>query len=515
MGNLSVDQQLLGELESFRSLIENVSDIYTIATADGRFDFLSRSTKLGYEPGELLGRQLFEFIHPDDAPNVAATMARALASPRQILSVEHRFLHQNGSWLHMESQGFSDVGRDGRLRLIVVSRDITERKKAEAALRKSEERFRRVVEHIDDGLIVDDLAGKVTYTNDRFLSLFGLNRSEMPSITLEDCLAFEYRERLRELRQRRIRSEAGLGRLECEGIRRDGRRFWLEVDVVAIVDESGTVTGTQSVIRDVTKRKNAEDALRSREQEYATELERRVERRTEALRRANEEIQKRTAALGSLTRELTDTEHRERVHLAEVLHDGLQQLLVSALLSLKILGTSASKDQQPEIQRLRAVLDEAIQASRSLTADLCPPGLLDAGWACAFTWLAGQMKEKYGLRVELAIEDDVEPANTSAKILLFNAVRELLFNVVKHAGTSEARVEVSRQDSSLTIRVSDAGAGFDSTRLETDRTGNPGFGLFSIRERVALFRGNLKIESSPGSGARFTLTAPLKACADA
>jgi PAS domain S-box-containing protein len=498
--------RLLGELEVFRSLIEKVSDIFTIASADGRFEYLSRSIKLGYEPGDLLGREVSEFLHPDDWPRVAASMAQALAAPRQILSVEHRFRHKDGKWLCMESQGFADIGPDGNLRLIATTRDISERKKAEAALRESEKRFRRVVEHIDDGLIVEDILGKVTYANDRFLDLFAFDRIEIPSITLEGCVACEYRVELRELRNRRIRGEAASRQFECQGVRRDGERIWIEVDVVPITDETGTITGTQSAIRDITKRRKAEDALRAKEQEYAAELGRRVEQRTEELRRANEEIRKRSAALESLAWELTDTEHRERLRLAEVLHDGLQQLLVGAQLSLKIVSAQASKHQKPELQRLRAVLDEAIQASRSLTCDLCPPALSDGGLASAFSWLAGQMKEKHGLSVQLIIEDQAEPSNDSVKILLFNAVRELLFNVVKHAETCEARLEVSTREESLVIRVTDAGAGFDPTGLATDG----GFGLFSIRERLGLFRGTLKIESGPGKGARFTITAPLK-----
>jgi signal transduction histidine kinase len=117
------------------------------------------------------------------------------------------------------------------------------------------------------------------------------------------------------------------------------------------------------------------------------------------------------------------------------------------------------------------------------------------------------MKEKHGLTVQLLIEDEPEPSNDSVKILLFNAVRELLFNVVKHAGTCEARLEVNTREDSLLIRVTDDGAGFDPTGGATDA----GYGLFSIRERLALFGGTLEIESSPGEGARFTLIAPHQA----
>jgi len=258
-------------------------------------------------------------------------------------------------------------------------------------------------------------------------------------------------------------------------------------------------------------RRLVEEELRqihAKEREYSVELENLVQQRTDQLTRANAEIRKRTTALESLTRQLTDTEHRERRRMAELLHDGLQQLLVGAQLSARILRTNADEDQRPEIDRLSRMLTEAIQASRTLTYDLCPPVLLHPGLASAFVWLAGQMKEQQGLKVELEIREDVEPSDESAKVFLFNAVRELLFNVVKHSGTGDARLELGVSRGRVKIRVADAGVGLDPSRIDSEPT-NAGFGLFSIRERIALFDGTMEIRSSPGRGCSVTLTAPL------
>ncbi|HTT69067.1 MAG TPA: PAS domain S-box protein [Gemmatimonadales bacterium] len=137
-----------------------------------------------------------------------------------------------------------------------------ERKRAEQASRESEEQFRQLVEHMHDALIRDDVAGNITFANDQFLALFGFERSQLRHLTLGDYVAPEWRERLRERHDRRLRGEAVPGTYEFEGIGHDGRRLWLEVDVVPLRDRSGRPIGTQSAIRDISERKALEAQLR-------------------------------------------------------------------------------------------------------------------------------------------------------------------------------------------------------------------------------------------------------------
>lgn len=150
--------------------------------------------------------------------------------------------------------------------ILSVVADITERKQAELALRESEGRFRRVVEHISDALIVDDVDGHVVFANDRFLRLFGLDREQLPNLRLEDYVAPGHRAELRNRHDRRMRGEAVATHFEYEGMRRDGKRMWLEVDIVPITDETGRLAGTQSAIRDVTERRRAEKLLHGSEE---------------------------------------------------------------------------------------------------------------------------------------------------------------------------------------------------------------------------------------------------------
>lgn len=242
--------------------------------------------------------------------------------------------------------------------------------------------------------------------------------------------------------------------------------------------------------RDRRERRRAEQALR----EMKDELEHRVAHRTTQLRQ--------------LTSELAQTEQRERRRLAQILHDHLQQLLVAAKIQLDISKASRSPEgAQQAFDRVRDLISESIEVSRSLTVELAPPVLYEAEFAAALRWLAEHMRKKHGLRVQVRADADIEPASEDLRVMLFEATRELLFNIVKHSGTDEASITLARFDGNhVRLVVSDAGKGFD--RPSFDRDSDRGFGLFSIRERLSLLGCTLRIESSPGRGTTVYITAP-------
>ena len=119
------------------------------------------------------------------------------------------------------------------------------------------------------------------------------------------------------------------------------------------------------------------------------------------------------------------------------------------------------------------------------------------------------MDEKYHLAVDLIVEEDIPPLMEDVKILLFESVRELLFNAAKHAGVGSVRVQVRVADNQLRVVVSDEGAGFAAGQLQPAGTPDGKFGLFSIYERLSLLGGGMDIDSAPGRGSRFVLAVPL------
>ncbi|MFO7962656.1 MAG: ATP-binding protein, partial [Desulfobacterales bacterium] len=229
------------------------------------------------------------------------------------------------------------------------------------------------------------------------------------------------------------------------------------------------------------------------------ELEQRVLERTA-------ELNRRAEQLARLTSELMLTEQRERRRIAEILHDHLQQLLVGAKMNSEVLVPELEGNQRRVLEKIKDLIDKSIQASRTLTAELSPPALQQGRLSAALEWLAHWMKKHHGLTVEWRANTDLDPEREDITYLLYQCVRELLFNVVKHSGVESARIEMSDENDMLQVAVCDNGPGFDPKTI--DETEETGFGLFSIRERLALLGGTLAVESISGGGVRVSISMP-------
>ncbi len=543
-GALTAEGRIPETRDKTAAILENTTDCYCVLDAEWRFTQLNERAcrYFSAKREELIGKVLWELF-----PQIRGSM----------FEQKYREAVAEGQPVHFETDSAVVPGRSSEVHacpldgsLHIYFRDITARKQVEDELKKGSRRFS----------LLAWTSNQLLLTTEPAEALRQLSQQAMSDLGCEIFLSYRAGQRLRLHSYLGISEEQAhaieyldYGQAICGTVADEGRSMVVERvqeshDPKALIIRQwgvqayacyplasrdkiiGTLAfGTTS--RDIFspddlhlmesfsgqvaiamgRRVVEEELLRmhAKEREYAVELENLVQQRTDQLTRANAEIRKRTSALESLTRQLTETEHRERRRMAELLHDGLQQLLVGARLSARIIQTNATEDQKQEIERLSQTLTEAIQTSRTLTYDLCPPVLLQPGLGSAFVWLAGQMKEKQGLKVELEIREDVEPSDESAKVFLFNAVRELLFNVVKHSGTSEARLELDVSEDCVNVLVADAGVGFDPALLAAEPA-KGGFGLFSIKERIALFDGTIGILSSPGDGSRVTLGLPLK-----
>jgi signal transduction histidine kinase len=148
---------------------------------------------------------------------------------------------------------------------------------------------------------------------------------------------------------------------------------------------------------------------------------------------------------------------------------------------------------------------------RSLTFDLSSPILYEFGFEEAVAeWLTEQVEKKHGIATEFEDDGLPKPLDEDIRVILFRNVRELLINVVKHAHAKKIKVSIQKVGSRICVCVEDDGLGFDSDKAESMITNKKAFGLFSIRERLEHFGGNLDIDSAPGCGCRVTITSPLK-----
>ncbi len=457
--------------------------------------------------GSLSGRCMTsgELMRSDDTetdPRVDREACRKIGL-RSMILVPLRYGNQSYGVLKLMSSctgGFSESVGDILLMTAEFLSATIARKRAEEALRDSEERLRLLGDNLPDSAVYqyvrsDGAAGRFTYFSAGIEKLNGIRIEDAlrDAGTLHGQIPPEYYQRLMTEEARCIHEQSDFD-MDVPMRRPDGEVRWMRLrSRPRRMDDGSTVW--DGVQMDITARKLADQRL----QELTNSLEKRVEERTL-------ELEQRSRQLRQLAADLTLAEQRERQRLAMLLHDGLQQTLAAAKFSLALLERGG--DVQERAAAVASLIDDSIETSRSLTAELSPPILHKGGFLPALEWLAKWMQTKHGLTVRLACQEPMQRASEEISVLLFQSVRELLFNIVKHAGVRTADVEVIQLDGQIQVEVADEGAGFDPDELRTREDKSTGMGLFSISERLSYLGGRIEMESAVGKGSRFRLISP-------
>ena len=424
---------------------------------------------------------------------LAANAQRVLDN---LSTVETDVQAQDGRWFTIRVLPYRTL--DDRIEGVVITfSNVTRLMEAERELQHQKDYAEGIVETVRHPLIVLDSELQVLSANTAFYGLFRVKAEDTMRHAIYDLGERQWDiPRLRELLQDVILKQTSFEDFEVEReFPQIGRRTMLLTGRGMVGAEGARLL---LAIEDITERKKDRDALRALNEN----LEQRVTERTAlAERRADQ--------LRDLASELTRTEQRERERLARVLHDDLQQLLVGAQFHLVGLRSQSKRSaQQKMIEQVDALIRQSLEASRSLTAELSPTILFEAGLDAALPWLARQMKIRHGIDIRTEINACVPQDEKGVVILLFQAVRELLFNVVKHGKVQEAVVELDRIDSDhVRVVISDAGVGFDPSQLDAGGASEKSMGLFGVRERMEQMGGSVTIESAPNQGTRVTLTA--------
>lgn len=230
-----------------------------------------------------------------------------------------------------------------------------------------------------------------------------------------------------------------------------------------------------------------------------------------AMREAEHALAQHDSQLRALATEITLAEERARRKLASELHDGPAQNLAGMAMQLAAMKRRISDDEQIAllIEAEQVLADTTLQ-TRTLMLELAPPGLHDTGLVEALRWLGDRVARQQ--RVTVTVEDDgvPKPLEDQVTVLLFQTVRELLQNVVKHARSKRATVRCAVNGDVLNIDVLDPGVGFEVQVIDRLPTRSGGFGLFNIRERLKLMGGTIDIHSIVGEGTTVRIRVPLK-----
>ena len=368
------------------------------------------------------------------------------------------------------------------------------------ALRRTEERFRLLVDAVQDyAIFMLDVQGHVSSWNTGAERIKGYTVSE---IIGKHFSVFYPEEDLRAGKpERELVIAAKEGRFEDEGwrLRKDGSRFWANVIISAIRDESGQLIGFGKVTRDYTERIKVNEVLRKE-----------VAERTEAQRKLHDSER----SLRQLSLRLLQTQDEERRRIGRDLHDSVGQYLVGLKMKVDSLKSAAVRSQRgdsSELAECSQLIEEAISEVRTISYLLYPPMLEELGLKSAVPWYLEGFTKRSGIKTSFEVSPEFDRIPGDLELALFRVLQESLTNVHRHSGSSTAIVRLLTKDQAIILQVIDEGKGTRSKNLEDraqDWMGTFGVGLRGMNERLRQLGGSLEL-SSTGEGTTVTATLPL------
>jgi PAS domain S-box-containing protein len=482
-------EKILKESEAkYQSLFENSGAATIIVEEDNTISMVNPIfVKLcGYSRHEIEGKMKWtEFVIPEDVEDMKRYHRERREKGKTPPSeYEFRFLDKSGNIRNIHNKVALIPGTGRSVGSLI---DITELKLATEALRESEKHFRDLAEMLPETVFVADKDMNIIFANQKAFSMFGYSRQDFEKgLNGFNMLVPEDRKRAHENVAKRLQNE-NMGVKEYQGLKKDGSTFPILLHTNLIIKRKNLV-GFRGIIVDITEQKKIETRLH----------------------KTNDQLLMITEQLRRLTMKLMVNESIERNRVARILHDDLQQLLVGAKINLEIFSRSIKNSEQKYLEKSIELILQSIQLSRSLTEELVPVVLVQKDLGKIIEWLCDFVKKTYNLEVGFKLFDKIEIYNEGIRLFVYQSIRELLFNTVKHSGTNFAQVTAGKDISgNLKIIVSDKGIGFDPGLINKGKDPDSHFGLFSIRERLSLLKGSLVLESFPGKGTNCTLTMPL------
>ena len=354
----------------------------------------------------------------------------------------------------------------------MISSLTTNLMRSEQETREQRQWFEAMLSSIGEAVIATDADGKVTYLNAAAENLLGKSVSEVKGRDVHEALEFRHlpgSPSSAPLIQKALQGDLGVRQSEPMLLARGGSNVTIEYLVAPIKDDQNNLSGVVLAIRDTSER----EAARGKIMAYQEDLR-------------------------SLAAQMSLVEERERRRIASSLHDRVGQALALSTIKLRTLRAGITDTALTEpLDQIGLLLKDMLTETRSLTFELSPPILYEFGLEAALEWLCSNFQKNNNLSCVFINPGDARPMEQNVRIALFQSVRELLTNVVKHAQASEVSVRIEKECASIAVIVEDDGIGFDTVAQAQSRQ-MQGFGLFTVRERMRHLGGSVALKSSRG-----------------
>jgi PAS domain S-box-containing protein len=480
------------DLETFRLFVAGVQDyaIFLLDTAGRVKSWNAGAERIkGYKSSEIIGKHFSAFYLDEDIRS---------GKPQRLLDQAVRDEHVEDEGWRVRKDGskfWASVTitpvKDATGKLIgfgKVTRDLTERRRRELALHRSEERSHLFIDGVKDyAIFMLDPDGCVSTWNVGAERIKGYKASEI--IGRHFSVFYPDEERRSGKPAWELEVAVKVGRFEDDGwrVRKDGTSFWANVIITPIKDAAGDLLGFTKVTRDFTERMLAQKALQD----------------------SQRKLQESERSLRDLSLHLLRTQDEERRRIGREIHDSLGQYLAALKMKLDLMVSSPPSTDEIDCAHL---LEECVKAVRTISYLLYPPMLEEMGLKSAVPWYLEGFSKRSGVQATFQIPDDFERISRDAELVLFRVLQESLTNVQRHSGSTTAEITISRSDKDIVLEVADHGKGLPAEILEKgsqDWMGSIGVGLRGMSERLHQLGGSLDISSNE-RGTRVRATLPLQ-----
>ncbi|WP_081147983.1 sensor histidine kinase [Niastella vici] len=463
----SAEEALRQSELKFRSLIENSTDIITMANAEGNIFYGSPSSKkiLGYEEPDYIGRHVCSFIHPDSLPAVGELLQNLMQHPDELFTIDLKIFDKahNERWVQGLASNMLEV--PGMNALVGNFRDITERKRAEEKTRESEYLYKNLFYKSPLPICVcaaDDL--QFVEVNEAAVQLYGYSRKEFMQMTAFEIMSSEEKQEL-------LQSFASIAHINRQPVLRKHIKKNKEAIFVEVRSHAINYKGSNAwlvVVNDITEKINLQNQL----------VEEKIKQQQE------------------IAKAVIDAQEKERETLGRELHDNITQVLTTARLYLNVAKDSPAMTESM-IKKSGETISSAVEEIRRLSKAMTEMFHKEVGLELSLNDLIENIRlvQQFTISLHFSVPDE-QQLDDKLKMTIFRIVQEQLNNTIKYAAASEVQIAIIQKGRLLQVTIADDGKGFDTTLKRK------GIGITNIISRTELFNGRVKIESSPGRGCR-------------
>lgn len=529
------------------SLVQNMAEGIVVQDAQGVYTFVNpaAAAMLGYTPAELVGQDRMFVVPPDQQPVVVAANERRARGESDSYELDLR--HRDGSRRSVLVSGTPRFEEGRFAGTMAVFADITERKRAEEALRRALEetaRSRQLLLALSQAAQAVQRAhtpAEVYRTLGDEVAALGHHVAVLTLSRERDHLTFSHvtfaptllraAEELAGAPLQDVCIPLKPGSLLREVLDEGEPRFveqWSEEHIAGILPQAMHPLVGQLAARLGTERSilvpltvddtahgllivsspNLSEADSPAMAAFANQAAIAVEnaRLLEAITRQRRDLQR-------LSAQLVAAQEAERKRISQELHDEMGQLLTAMKFNLdaikKRLPSKTTAVVKERLAETASLADRMLEQMREISLELRPSMLDDLGLRSTLRWYVSQYTKTHGIQVELEAADFAERLPPEVETALYRVVQEALTNVAKHAQASRVRIRLGCGESTVTAVIEDNGQGFDPEELASRGPAERGAGLLGMGERITILGGELRIESRPGQGTRLTISVPV------